>query len=208
MNVDILIPTYNRKSFEDQIAKNINKQDYPFIRRIIIADDGDDEPLCIKTNHVVEYHRVPRMSIGAKRNYLIEQSTAEYCAFMDTDDFYHPSYLSMSILNLILTQKSLSGSSDMLITQNMEDVFITRCIYMDMLNEATMVFKRSHYETHKFHDRSHSEGLGWSDIKCIAETPIHWIMICRCHESNTVDKTPWLKDTGKVNGLDLSPFLS
>lgn len=208
MSCDILIPTFKRKSFEEQITKNINKQEYPFIRRIIIADDGDDEPLCIKTNHVIEYHRVPRMSIGAKRNFLIEQSTAEYCAFMDTDDFYHPSYIALSILNLILTKKSLSGSSDMLITKNMEDVFITRCIFMDMLNEATMVFKRSHFETHKFHDRNHSEGLGWSNINTICETPIQFIMVCKCHDENTVDKTPWCVDTCKVAGFDLIPFLS
>ena len=41
-SVDILIPTYNRKKFEGLISLNINKQTYPLIKNVIIADDSQD----------------------------------------------------------------------------------------------------------------------------------------------------------------------
>ena len=41
-SVDILIPTYQRKKFEGLISLNINKQTYPLIKNVIIADDSND----------------------------------------------------------------------------------------------------------------------------------------------------------------------
>ena len=84
MSVSIIIPTYNRTKFSDLISLNIKKQDYPMIKEIIIADDGDDnERLNLDVSYTVLYYKVPRCSIGEKRNFLMEKATGKYIAFLD-----------------------------------------------------------------------------------------------------------------------------
>ena len=115
MSVSILIPTYNRKRFEKLIEHNINIQTYYNIREVIILDDGDDEPLCIKTKYPIRYYRCNRCSIGDKRNALVQLTNTDYVAFVDTDDFYDKDYIGYSIFEMETNDKSIAGSADMIV---------------------------------------------------------------------------------------------
>jgi len=182
---DILIPTFNRKIFSELIAMNINKQSYPFINRIIIADDGD-EKLSFKSKYPVDYYTVPRMSIGAKRNFLKSKSKSYYTANIDTDDTYHRDYISTCIFNMIFTGKHISGSADMLLKYK-DKVYIHRCVNLHMLNEATIVCvnsERQYAETNAGEGKQFlTECEPW-----IVESDIRKIMICLVHDDNTVNK--------------------
>ena len=198
MACSILIPTYNRSQFDALISENITKQRYPFISEVLIADDGI-ELLNITCPYPIRYFTVPRCSIGTKRNFLIAQSstTSEYCAFFDTDDEYSQHFISKSIFNLIQSGKSISGSSDMIMRKN-GVLYKSRCMYRDMLNEATLVFKRSH--PGKFADASSGEGVSFlrDYIKDIVETDIESLMICNVHEGNTVPKDNWIEEKYRI----------
>lgn len=199
MYVSILIPTFNRHRFSELITHNILAQTYPFIKEVIIADDGyDDERLNIKVPYSVMYYKVPRMNIGEKRNFLMSKATGDYLAHMDTDDMYSRDYLSSSIYNLIKTGKGLSGSSDMLMMDTAtSNTYKQRCINIDMLNEATMCYTKSYAEKHKFSNKMSSEGISFCEIKEIVETPIEEIMVCLAHAGNTVCKKQWVDDAYK-----------
>ena len=195
MSVSVLIPTYNRRKFSELISLNIRKQTYPFIKEIIVADDGDNsERLVLDVPYSVLYYKVPRMSIGEKRNFLISKSSCEYVAHMDTDDIYNPDYLSKSIFNLIKTGKNVSGSADMLM-YNLETkkTYGQKCIYLDLLNEATMVYKKTYTYKHKYSNTMSSEGLAFltGALAEIIETDIDSLMVCLCHSNNTVSKQNW-----------------
>ena len=199
MYVSILIPTFNRHRFSELITHNILAQTYPFIKEVIIADDGyNDERLNIKVPYSVMYYKVPRMNIGEKRNFLMSKATGDYLAHMDTDDMYSRDYLSSSIYNLIKTGKGLSGSSDMLMMDTATmNTYKQRCINIDMLNEATMCYTKSYAEKHKFSNKMSSEGISFCEIKEIVETPIEEIMVCLAHSENTVCKKQWVDDAYK-----------
>ena len=199
MYVSILIPTFNRHRFSELITHNILAQTYPFIKEVIIADDGyNDERLNIKVPYSVMYYKVPRMNIGEKRNFLMSKATGDYLAHMDTDDMYSRDYLSSSIYNLIKTGKGLSGSSDMLMMDTATmNTYKQRCINIDMLNEATMCYTKSYAEKHKFSNKMSSEGISFCEIKEIVETPIEEIMVCLAHAGNTVCKKQWVDDAYK-----------
>ena len=199
MYVSILIPTFNRHRFSELITHNILAQTYPFIKEVIIADDGyNDERLNIKVPYSVMYYKVPRMNIGEKRNFLMSKATGDYLAHMDTDDMYSRDYLSSSIYNLIKTGKGLSGSSDMLMMDTAtKTTYKQRCINIDMLNEATMCYTKSYAEKHKFSNKMSSEGISFCEIKEIVETPIEEIMVCLAHTENTVCKKQWVDDAYK-----------
>lgn len=203
MSASILIPTFNRKKFEKLISHNIQCQLYPFICEVIVCDDGDeDQKLELTVPYPVRYVRVPRMTIGAKRNHLKHLAKGEYLVHMDTDDFYAPQYIAKSIWNLMHKRAELSGSSDMLLTDG-EKCYIQRCMYGSKLNEATMVYTKKYAETHHFLNESRAEGLEFTKdngsrlIRC--ETMITDIMICVAHDQNTIDKKPWLTHDVKLD---------
>tara|TARA_R110000822_G_scaffold75724_2_gene182162 strand:+ start:1764 stop:2426 length:663 start_codon:yes stop_codon:yes gene_type:complete len=195
MSVSIVIPTYNRKNFEKLISYNILCQSYPFIKEIIIADDGlVEERLNINCPYPIVYNTIKRCSIGHKRNYLNQVATGDYIVHMDTDDFYHPEYISNSIYTLIKSKKQVAGSADMIMKRG-DQYYKQRCLYIDMLNEATLVYTKKYAATHFFADASAGEGRSFlPDIKHIVETDIDTVMVCLVHDGNTVSKNAWLID--------------
>ena len=200
MSVSICIPTYNRKKFEKLIEHNINIQTYYNIREVIILDDGDDEPLCIKTKYPIRYYRCNRCSIGDKRNGLVELATSKYIAFMDTDDFYDAGYIAHSIFEMITNDKCIAGSADMNVYCN-GTFYKQRCMFLHMLNEATLVFRRDiHY---KFASSNSNEAVPFllKHFGNIVETNIDRVMCCISHDSNTIPKTQWIKDQFKTEAL-------
>tara|TARA_R110000868_G_scaffold167194_1_gene401480 strand:+ start:3010 stop:3657 length:648 start_codon:yes stop_codon:yes gene_type:complete len=192
MSVSILIPTFNRKKFSNIISLNIISQTYPLIKEIIIADDGDEkERLNITCKYSILYYVVPRMSIGEKRNLLKNKASSEYIVHMDTDDFYNPDYISNSIYNLISNNKALSGSSNMIMYAN-NKTYKQQCIYLNLLNEATLCYTKEYSNFNNFASQNSSEGIIFCKCEHIVETEIEDIMICLCHSENTVNKNAWL----------------
>ena len=156
MSCSIIIPTFNRKVFEPLIEHNINSQTYFNIKEIIILDDGNDRPLCLRTFIPIRYYTVPRMSIGAKRNMGVRLAQGEYVAFIDTDDLYDPDYISHSIFEMEYNDKSIAGSADMNVYEDGK-WFKQKCMMLHLLNEATLVFKKSVWSG--FADANSSEAV-------------------------------------------------
>ena len=197
--VSICIPTYNRKQFEKLIEYNINCQMSPDIKEILIADDGDDEPLELDVFYPVRFIKLhKRITIGAKRNLLACQATGEFICHMDTDDVYHPGYIMYALNSLKESGKNIFGSSCMLITFPDKEwkVCASVCNDLTKLNEATMVYRKSFWKEGRFGDASRAEGQyflkGREDQ--IFSGDIHPIMVCIAHGSNTIDKQMWLKN--------------
>lgn len=197
-SVDILIPTYQRKKFEGLISLNINKQTYPLIKNVIIADDSNDN-LHLDINYSVLSYKVERMSIGAKRNFLLSKATSRYAVFMDTDDMYHPEYISHSIHRLLMSGKSITGTSDMLMYYQ-DQTYRLSCIFFHAINEATLVID-THNVKLKFKEQNSSEGLEplKNHIGDIVQSDINKVMVCLCHQENTIDKKIWLEERYKTD---------
>jgi len=199
MFVTIVIPTYNRKKFENLISYNINTQNYPFIKEVIIADDGlPDQALDLKIKYNISYHTIPRCTIGTKRNYLNSMCTTQYIVCMDTDDFYSKNYISNSIYSLIKSGRNIAGSAEMIMYQiSTGEYFYQRCLYLDMLNEATLVYTKKYADTHTFTNASSGEGISFlrGNTHEIIETDIRDVMCCITHAGNTVNKSAWLTST-------------
>ena len=203
-SVDILIPTYKRKKFEGLISHNISIQSYPLINNVIIADDSNDN-LHLDIKYSVLNYKVDRMSIGAKRNFLLSKSTSRYAVFLDTDDMYHPEYISHSIHRLLMSGKSITGTSDMLMYYQ-EQTYRLSCIFFHAINEATLVID-THNVQLKFKEQNSSEGLEplKNHIGDIVQTDINKVMCCLCHQENTIDKKVWIEERYKTD-FDMSEY--
>lgn len=200
MSCSIIIPTFNRKVFEPLIEHNINSQTYFNIKEIIILDDGNDRPLCLRTFIPIRYYTVPRMSIGAKRNMGVRLAQGEYVAFIDTDDLYDPDYISHSIFEMEYNDKSIAGSADMNVYEDGK-WFKQKCMMLHLLNEATLVFKKSVWSG--FADANSSEAVPFliNNLDKIIETNIDKVMCCISHDTNTISKKIWTIEKYKSKPL-------
>ncbi len=200
-SVSIVIPYYNRKKFEKLMEYNICCQTYPNIKEVVIADDSDQPNQELKLNipYNLAYHRVKRMTIGQKRNYLKDVAVGEIIVHMDSDDCYNPDYIQSCVDTMILNDCEITGSSDMLFV-NPVTKWTGRqsCLYNQMLNEATMCYTKNYAKTRSYESRNHSENESFTkDHWLITQTPIDDIMVCVNHH-NTIDKTQWEKDQYKA----------
>ena len=195
-SVSIILPIFNRKKFEKMIEYNIINQDYPFIKEIIIGDDSDiDKPIHLGVPYTIKYCKLPRCTIGQKRDFLVREATGKYVINFDSDDFYKSNYVSHSVFTLKYKNKKATGSGDMII-YNGKRFFKQRCIYLYLLNEGTMCIDREWYlKTCLYLNQSNGEAALFlrQNIKDICETD-ELLMCCVSHSSNTIDKKIWEND--------------
>ena len=75
-----------------------------------------------------------------------------------------------------------------------------------MLQEKELVLRSLIYaKENDFSEANSSEGLSFCKLKDISELSIENIMVCICHQKNTVDKKVWIQDKYLVD-FDLKKY--
>jgi glycosyltransferase involved in cell wall biosynthesis len=100
--VSVIIPTYNRVSLLPRAINSVLAQTYHDVE-IIVVDDGSTD----NTIDVLESYgdqiicvRQANQERSIARNQGIDQSSGQYIAFLDDDDWWHPEKLSKQISTL------------------------------------------------------------------------------------------------------------
>ena len=204
--VTIIVPTYNRNAFSKLLVHNINCQTYKAIKEVIVADDGEEALDMTGCKYPVKYFKMNRISLGVKRNFLKDCVKSGYVACFDTDDFYHPNHIENAMTQLAMSGKSVAGSADILIYNREKGCFRQCCMWIDFLNEATLVFKSSYKS--RFGSSGSSEGVALLKEYTgeIIELKIDDVMICVAHTTNTVAKEKWLDEKYATSFQILDPY--
>ena len=204
--VTIIVPTYNRNAFSKLLVHNINCQTYKAIKEVIVADDGEEALDMTGCKYPVKYFKMNRISLGVKRNFLKDCVKSGYVACFDTDDFYHPNHIENAMTQLAMSGKSVAGSADMLIYNREKGCFRQCCMWIDYLNEATLVFKSSYKS--RFSSGGSSEGVAFLKEYTgeIIELKIDDVMVCVAHTTNTVTKEKWLAESYATSFEILNPY--
>ena len=113
--VSILVPTKNRPHFLPNILRNFFRQDYNTENmELIIADDGDcDMEKIIPDDDHIRYIKLDEVSLGEKRNKLMDFAIGKYLIFFDDDDFYPTEKVSECVRLLEEGKCEVVGSSIM-----------------------------------------------------------------------------------------------
>ena len=206
--VSILTPTFNRKQCLPLMIRNIMAFDYPKdkLEWIILDSFGKDgekgerlledeelEEIQNKLNVKVRYtYMSKKMSIGEKRNWLSENAEHEILINMDDDDLYNTKYIQHSIDTLLNHKIDCVGCLDMLFVNTNKNYEISsiKCKKnYNLLHEATLCMKKSHWRKYKYQDSSRAEGNGilGKKSKC-GETMIEHCMVCVMWDKNTINK--------------------
>ncbi|CAK0743176.1 Glycosyltransferase family 2 protein [uncultured Gammaproteobacteria bacterium] len=95
--VSIVTPTYGRESLLRAVLRSVVRQTLTDFEWLILDDSPQPSAffLAVDDRRIRYFHHPgPRLSIGAKRNWLIENARAEIIAQFDDDDYYAPDYLA------------------------------------------------------------------------------------------------------------------
>jgi hypothetical protein len=101
--VSVITPTYNRRNLLPLLEACILRQNYPRCRMewVLVDDSQDDQPAFVpkegtglSIRHVVLREKMP---LGEKRNYTLSLARGNICVYMDDDDFYPPTRVSLAV---------------------------------------------------------------------------------------------------------------
>jgi len=96
IKVSVVTPTYNRERFLPAFYMMFCAQDYPALELLVADDSPEPSPFfsSLSDARVRYQHLASRMSIGEKRNRMIEASSGEIIVSFDDDDYYAPGYIA------------------------------------------------------------------------------------------------------------------
>jgi glycosyltransferase involved in cell wall biosynthesis len=97
--VSVVVPTYNRARLLAAALDSAARQTLP-PAEIIVVDDGSSEDIaqiCAMVGAPVRYVRQSNAGVSAARNRGIEESSAEWVAFLDSDDVWRPDKLEVQL---------------------------------------------------------------------------------------------------------------
>ncbi len=98
-SVSVIVPTFGRPDYHEHLYKVFASQTYP-LKDLWVLDDSPAPSMFFARvcDPRVHYQWTPtRMSIGAKRNSLIAESTGQILVHQDDDDHYAPTYVATMI---------------------------------------------------------------------------------------------------------------
>ena len=123
--ISIITPTYNRSKYHERLYECFTSQTYPQ-KELLILDDSQ-EPSSFFTNlkdpRVHYTHSPKRLTLGEKRNYLLEKAQGEIIAHFDDDDFYAPKYLHFMTNNLDKTHSLVKLASWFIYSEQLKSFF-------------------------------------------------------------------------------------
>jgi glycosyltransferase involved in cell wall biosynthesis len=103
-SVSIITPTRNREQFLRNLETIVRAQTYPGIEWLIYDDSLSPSAyfstLANKDKKIVYIHSPVNVSVGEKRNRMIESATGEIIVHFDDDDFYSEHYVETMVAQL------------------------------------------------------------------------------------------------------------
>ncbi len=191
------MPTANRRPFIPSAIRLFFAQDYPN-KELLIIDDGAESiaDLIPSDPRVRCLRHEPALSVGSKRNLACKAARGEIILHWDDDDWYAPWRLAYQVEKLDWGGFDVCGLDraffvDARLEQAWEYVY--RNTSLPWLCGATLCYRKSFWENHRFADVSLGEDthfvFGARDAR-IAALEDNRFFVARIHAANSSPKRP------------------
>lgn len=101
MLIDIILPSFNRASILDRAIQSVLTQSHQHFRLFVVDDGSTDETALVMMkyagNEKVHYLKQENKGVSGARNFGIKNSSADWIAFLDSDDEWLPQKLAIQI---------------------------------------------------------------------------------------------------------------
>lgn len=104
--ISIIVPIYNVEKYLTQCIESILAQTFEDFELLLIDDGSTDSSLEVCLNYEKKDKRIKVFSkmnggVSSTRNYGLSKSTGQYIAFVDPDDWIHPSMYERMIAKMV-----------------------------------------------------------------------------------------------------------
>jgi len=101
--VSVIIPTLNREKYLRQCIESALSQDYPNLEVIVVDNGSTDntQEILASFGNRIKCLKEKKRGVSAARNNGIRAARGEFVAFLDSDDFYLPGKISLSVQKLL-----------------------------------------------------------------------------------------------------------
>lgn len=106
-SISVVIPTYNYGEFIATAIRSALSQTHP-PNEIIVVDDGstdDTRESVSQFGESVKYIHQANQGVSVARNRGVEESSGDFIAFLDADDFWEPTCLETALLKFALDER-------------------------------------------------------------------------------------------------------
>ena len=116
--VSVIVPSYNYLKYIDKCLETVINQDYPNIEIIVVDDGSTDGSLeyLMSLGGQIKVVQQKNQGVSVARNHGLLQSTGEFIAFLDADDFWHSAKISQQVNTALSTNVDLVYSGVVLVT--------------------------------------------------------------------------------------------
>ena len=196
--VSVCTPTFNRRPFIPTMIECFKNQTYPKNRmEWIIVDDGTDriEDLIIAANipQIKYFDLSKKMALGAKRNFMHDQTRGSIIVYMDDDDYYPPERVEHAVEKLTAHPEALcAGASEIYIFfKHIQQMYQFGPYGPNHATAGTFAFRRellaqTRYDEHAALAEEKSFLKNYT-IPFVQLDPLKCILVFS-HEQNTFDK--------------------
>ena len=121
--VSVIIPVYNSKKYILKCLNSVLEQDYKNFEIIIVDDCSNNETfdflIKLKKKYKFKLYKTKKNSgtVAAPRNLGVKYAKGHYLTFLDSDDYWHKSFLSTHI-KTIKNKKTLSFTAAKYISED------------------------------------------------------------------------------------------
>lgn len=154
--VSCIMPTANRPRFLPLAIDYFLKQDYPNTELIILDDGLNTSSHLIPNDPRIRYfYSEPIGTIGIKRNVASEKANGEILMHWDDDDWYAPDWITKQVNALLTSGADITGLNRVVFySPSVEQKYMYEDTEEDKpwLCGATMAYRKSFWEKHKFVD--------------------------------------------------------
>lgn len=212
IEVSVVTPTYNRRTFIPALLQIYKNQTYPKEKmEWIILDDGRDKVEDLFQNTGIPnlryLYRDEKMRIGAKRNLLNQEAKGAIIIAMDDDDYYPADRIQLIVQQFAKYPRvDLAGASEMnLYYLDTKKVATIGPYGSNFATNGTMAWRKRYSDTHKYDEfvTKAEEGSFLEQYKhpMIQLDPKKAILVI-CHTDNTANKQDLRKEHAAYKGRD------
>lgn len=158
MQIDVIIPTYNRGHLVSRAIESVLNQTYQNFILYIVDDGSSDETQNVlkiyKDHHNIRILHRENGGVSQARNYAVNNSTSDWISFLDSDDEWLPNKLQLQVAFLeahptirflhseeIWVRNGIRVNPKMKHQKSNEDLFL-RSLDFCLISPSTVIMKR------------------------------------------------------------------
>jgi radical SAM protein with 4Fe4S-binding SPASM domain len=91
------MPVWNRSQLVSRAIESVLAQTCEDYELLIIDDGSEDDLQAVVQPYLsakIFYHKIPHRGVSAARNFGLKQAKGEFIAYLDSDNLWHPQFLS------------------------------------------------------------------------------------------------------------------